>query len=151
MSLTKTYSHDRKLIREVFYLVGMLRTPSLVGDSISVALRKLLQGGGEGRGSGCIQVCNNGSRRPEQQRSGISEGIEHSTYGRMQASGLTEFIHAFHMHLSCLGKSCSLFTLLLFSCSVVSDSLQPHGPQHARPPCSSPSPGACSNSCPSSR
>ena len=25
-----------------------------------------------------------------------------------------------------------------FSCSVVSDSLWPHGPQHARPPCSSP-------------
>ena len=28
--------------------------------------------------------------------------------------------------------------------------LQPHGLQHARLPCSSPSPGACSNSCPSS-
>ena len=35
--------------------------------------------------------------------------------------------------------------------SVVSDSLQPHGPQHTRPPCPSPPPGACSNSCPSSR
>ena len=30
---------------------------------------------------------------------------------------------------------------LLFSCQVVSDSLKPHGLQHARPPCSSPSPG----------
>ena len=38
-----------------------------------------------------------------------------------------------------------------FSCSVVSDSLQPHGLQHARLPCPSPTPGACSNSCPSSR
>ena len=28
-----------------------------------------------------------------------------------------------------------------FSCSVVSDSLQPHEPQHARPPCPSPTPG----------
>ena len=37
----------------------------------------------------------------------------------------------------------------LFSWSVMSDSLQPHGPQHARPPCPSPSPRACSNSCPS--
>ena len=37
-----------------------------------------------------------------------------------------------------------------FSCSVVSDSLRPHGLQHVRLPCSSPSPGACSNSCPSS-
>ena len=32
--------------------------------------------------------------------------------------------------------------------SVVSDSLQPHGLQHARPPCPSPTPGAYSNSCP---
>ena len=38
-----------------------------------------------------------------------------------------------------------------FSCSVVSDSLQPHGLQHARPPCPSPTPGACWNSCPLSR
>ena len=30
-------------------------------------------------------------------------------------------------------------------------SLRPHGPQHARPPCPSPTPGVCSNSCPSSR
>ena len=37
-----------------------------------------------------------------------------------------------------------------FSRSVVSDSLQPHGLQHARPPCPSPTPRACSNSCPSS-
>ena len=35
-----------------------------------------------------------------------------------------------------------------FSHSVVSDSLRPHGLQHARHPCSSPNPGACSNSCP---
>jgi len=33
-----------------------------------------------------------------------------------------------------------------FSVSVVSDSLQPHGPQDARLPCPSPTPGACSNS-----
>ena len=35
-----------------------------------------------------------------------------------------------------------------FSRSVVSNSLQPHGLQHARLPCPSPTPGACSNSCP---
>ena len=34
-----------------------------------------------------------------------------------------------------------------FSHSVMFDSLQPHGPQHARLPCPSPTPGACSNSC----
>ena len=38
--------------------------------------------------------------------------------------------------------------MLLFSHSVVSDSLQPHGLQHARLPCPSPSTGACSNSSP---
>ena len=38
-----------------------------------------------------------------------------------------------------------------FSRSVMSDSLQPHGLQHARPPCPSPTPGACSNSCPLSQ
>ena len=38
-----------------------------------------------------------------------------------------------------------------FSRSVVSDSLRPHGLQHARPPCPSPTPRAYSNSCPSSR
>ena len=38
-----------------------------------------------------------------------------------------------------------------FSCSVVSDSLQPHESQHARPPCPSLSPGVHSNSCPSSQ
>ena len=35
---------------------------------------------------------------------------------------------------------------LLFSCSVVSNSLWPPGLQHARLPCPSPSPGVCSNS-----
>ena len=38
-----------------------------------------------------------------------------------------------------------------FSRSVVSDSLQPHGPQHARPPCPSPTPGVYPNSSPLSR
>ena len=33
----------------------------------------------------------------------------------------------------------------------MSDSLQPHGLQHARHPCPSPTPGVYSNSCPSSR
>ena len=38
--------------------------------------------------------------------------------------------------------------LLLLSRSVVSDSLQPCGLQHAKVPCPLPSPGACSNSGP---
>ena len=35
-----------------------------------------------------------------------------------------------------------------FSSSVVSGSLRPHGLQHARPPCPSPSPEVCPSSCP---
>ena len=38
-----------------------------------------------------------------------------------------------------------------FSHSVVSDSLQPHGLQHTRLPCPSPTPGAYTNSCPLSQ
>ena len=38
-----------------------------------------------------------------------------------------------------------------FSLSILSDSLWPHGLKHARLSCPSPSPGACSNSCPSSQ
>ena len=38
-----------------------------------------------------------------------------------------------------------------FSCSVVSHSLWPHGLQHARPPCPSPTPGVYLSSCPLSR
>ena len=40
---------------------------------------------------------------------------------------------------------------LPFSCSVMSDSLRPHGLQHTRPPCPSPSPEVYSNSCPLSQ
>ena len=38
-----------------------------------------------------------------------------------------------------------------FSRSAMSNSLWPHEPQHARPPCPSPTPGVYSNSCPLSR
>ena len=38
-----------------------------------------------------------------------------------------------------------------FSCSVMSDSLWPHGLQQARLPCPSTTPGACLNSCPLSQ
>ena len=41
--------------------------------------------------------------------------------------------------------------VLLFSCSIMSDSLRPHGLQHAMLLCLSPSPGASSNSCPLNR
>ena len=43
------------------------------------------------------------------------------------------------------------FLSVQFSCSVMSDSLQPHGRQHTRLPCPSSTPRAYSNSCPSCR
>ena len=43
------------------------------------------------------------------------------------------------------------FSSVQFSLSVVSDSLRPHESQQARPPCPSPTPGAYSNSSPSSQ
>ena len=48
------------------------------------------------------------------------------------------------------GSNSHVFYSVQFSRSVLSNSLRPHEPQHARPPCSSPTPRACSNSCPSS-
>ena len=46
---------------------------------------------------------------------------------------------------------CQMFNSVQFSHSVMSDSLKPHGLQHTRLPCPSPTAGACSNSCPLSR
>ena len=56
-----------------------------------------------------------------------------------------------HFLLNLVYRSGGGPNILLFSCSVVSDSLQPHGLQHARLPCPSPTPGICSNSCPLSQ
>ena len=46
---------------------------------------------------------------------------------------------------------CLQFSSVQFSRSVVSDSLQPHDSQHARPPCPSSTPRVHPNSCPSSQ
>ena len=54
---------------------------------------------------------------------------------------ITPFIFSY-LHLK--------FSSVQFSPSVMSDSLQPHESQHARPPCPSPTPRVYSNSCPSS-
>ena len=55
-----------------------------------------------------------------------------------------------------LSSNLKVFALALclslqFSCSVMSNSLPPHGLQHTRLPCPSPIPRAYSNSCPSSQ
>ena len=87
--------------RELFYLVGMFRTLSQ-GDSISVALRKLLQGGGEK--SGYIQVCNNRSRQSEHQRSGMK--VRNLVFCVWEDASLwAPWIHFLHMHFSYLGPN----------------------------------------------
>ena len=61
--------------------------------------------------------------------------------------------------MSLLFNKLSMFVIVLFpksrsvqfSHSVMSNSLQPHGLKHARPPCPSPTLGVYSNSCPLSR
>ena len=74
-------------------------------------------------------------------------------------------IMIFKFMLSCICVSfwifCSIFVPLIsstmnsysvqFSRSVMSDSLWPHEPQHARPPCPSPTSGVCPKPCPSSQ
>ena len=50
-----------------------------------------------------------------------------------------------------MSKFPRFYLLLLYSWSVVSSSLWPHGPQHTRLPCPSLSPGVCSNSSPLSQ
>ena len=65
-------------------------------------------------------------------------------------------LHPFFLSFSkSLSSSCKSQVnpqkMVLFSCSAVSNSLRPHGLQHTRLPSPSPSPRACSNSCPSSR
>ena len=51
-------------------------------------------------------------------------------------------------HLSHQGTPKSSFSSVQFTQSVMSDSLQPHELQHARPPCPSPTPGVHPNSHP---
>ena len=50
-----------------------------------------------------------------------------------------------------LGLTYIHFSSVQVSCSVVSDFLWPHEPQHTRPPCPSPTPGVYPNSCPLSQ
>ena len=61
------------------------------------------------------------------------------------------------LHLQCYLIVMTLYYMecklssVQFSCSVISDSLWPHGLQHTTPPCPSPTPGIYSNSCPLSQ
>ena len=56
-----------------------------------------------------------------------------------------------HLISDLIQPSDCMCEVIQFNCSVVSNSWWPHGLQHARLPCPSPIPAACSNTCPSSR
>ena len=66
--------------------------------------------------------------------------------GRLQSMGSQRVRHDWVTKLSL-----SYAQWVQFSLSVMSDSLPPHGLQHARLPCPSPTPRDCSNSCPLSQ
>ena len=59
--------------------------------------------------------------------------------------------HCQWQRLSILAIQSHSASVLRFSCAVMSSYLRPHGLQHSRLPCPSPTPGACSNSNPSSQ
>ena len=61
---------------------------------------------------------------------------------------LRSLFTSLNLNFTCCKNRSSL--TVQFSRSVVSKSLRPHGLQHARPPCPSPTPEICTNSCPSS-
>ena len=79
-----------------------------------------------------------GSQR-DTERLGLSPGPRPRSQGSAFPSVLSD---SAPQHSSAPSQS------VQFSRSVVSDSLRPHGLQHTRLPCPSPTPGACSNSCP---
>ena len=69
---------------------------------------------------------------------------------------ISSFVIPFSSYIQSFSASGScpishFFTSVQFSRYVMSDSLWPHGPQQARPPCPSPTPGVYSNSCPLSQ
>ena len=84
----------------------------------------------------------------------ISLNVSHTEAGR--ELGLAYRLHLLTLPLNKIASKLKATRVLLkyhfssvqFSHSVMSDSLQPHGLQHARFPCPLSTPGACSNSHP---
>ena len=62
-----------------------------------------------------------------------------------------KYVHLWLTHVDIWQKPTKYCKTVQFSPSVVSDSLWPHGLQHSRPPCPSPTPGFYPNSCPLSQ
>ena len=83
----------------------------------------------------CILVFPNGGGKRETER---EDG--------QTSDSLASWLHSQHLVNEKLASSCCCSVT-----QVISDSLRPDGLQQVKRPCSSPSPGACSNSCPSSQ
>ena len=71
---------------------------------------------------------------------------ESPSKSRIRNSTHTEFLSVFLASPSLLTRSW-IISSVQYSCSVLSESLQSHGPQHVRPSCPSPTPRVYSNSC----
>ena len=98
-------------------------------------------------------------KMPQKVRNGNTTWFSNSTTGYLfeenKITNSKRYMHPF-VHCSIIydsqyvGAICQRMDKDLisvkFSCSVVSDSLQPHESQHARPPCPSPTPGVHSDS-----
>ena len=79
-------------------------------------------------------------------RTNYSEGVKPTAHVHHQGVD-EEIISQSHQEVWVLSN----FSSVQFSYSVVSDSLWPHEPQHARPPCPSPTPRVHPNPCPLSQ
>ena len=78
-----------------------------------------------------------------------SHGIKrHLLLGRKVMTNLDSILKSRDITLP---TNVHLFSSVQFSLSVISNSLRPHEPQHARLPCPSPTPRVYPNSCPLSR
>ena len=107
--LTKKYSHNLKV--EGYFIWWECLGPWAPSDSISRALRKLLQGGRSK--SGYIQVCNKGSRQSEHGRSG-TKLRNLAFYVRADVSPWAHRIPSFICTSAVWGQSC--FLIHLASC-----------------------------------
>ena len=80
--------------------------------------------------------------------SAIKHIITMSASRLKRSFNISRIMSTIFKNISMWYKYSTYFSSVQFSRSVMSDSLWPHGLHHSRLPCSSPSPGVYSNSCP---